>query len=284
MSRATHGVVSIAALDVRGRPDHRSELTSQLLLGEVVRLTGSRLEGQWWRVENLADGYRGWVRGWGLVPATFTRARNWQSRARGRVAVPMVEALARKGRSALVSPLFLGSRVIPGAARGGWRRVELPDGRRGWVPAAKLTLRGEKPALLERVMSLLGAPYHWGGRTPLGLDCSAFVQLVLGEQGVCLPRDAAHQVRVSRRLQPGEEPLPGDLVFFAAPGAPPGHIGIGLGGGYFAHCRGMVRIGSVESSNPLCDKALMSQLVGWRRPVEIPPGDPRRRGGRGDSA
>lgn len=270
MSRLTHAVVSLAVLDVRRRPDHRAELASQLLLGEVVRVLGARAGEQWWRVEGLSDRYRGWVRGWGLVRVPPARARSWQLKAAARVAVAMVEARVGPGRGLLVSPLFLNSRVIAGRKRGPHRRVELPDGRRGWVPVAALAGRDESVPLLERIRSLLGVPYHWGGRTALGLDCSGLTQLVLAEQGLALPRDAAHQLKVSRPLGDGEKPELGDLVFFAAPGRPPGHVGIGLGGGYYAHCRGMVRISSVDSSNPLCDKALMPQMMGWWRPVATP--------------
>jgi gamma-D-glutamyl-L-lysine dipeptidyl-peptidase len=266
MSRLTHAVVSLAALDMRRRPEHRAELTSQLLLGEVVRVLGTRPGGQWWRVEGLVDGYRGWVRGWGLVRVPASRARSWQAKAVARVAVAVAEARTGPGLGALVSPLFLNSHLIAGRRRGAYRRVELPDGRRGWVPVESVACRGEKPALLERILSLLGAPYHWGGRNALGFDCSGFTQQVLAEQGVSLPRDAVNQLRASRRLSSGEEPRPGDLIFFAAPGHPPGHVGVGLGGAYYAHCRGMVRISSVESSNRLCDKELMSQVVGWARP------------------
>ena len=266
MSRLTHAVVSLAVLDVRRRPGHRAELTSQLLLGEVVRILGARPGGPWWRVEGLADGYGGWVRGWGLVRVPTARARSWQAKAAGRVAVAVAEARIGPGRGALVSPLFLNSRLIAGRRRGAHRRVELPDGRRGWVPVESVACRGEKPALLERILSLLGVPYHWGGRSALGFDCSGFTQQVLAEQGVSLPRDAGHQLSASRRLSSGEQPEPGDLIFFAAPGQPPGHVGIGLGGGYYAHCRGMVRISSVKSSNRLCDKDLMPQFLGWAKP------------------
>ena len=63
MSRQpTRAVVALAALDLRRTPDHRSELKSQLLLGEVVRVLGPSRDGQWWRVRNEADGYAGWAR------------------------------------------------------------------------------------------------------------------------------------------------------------------------------------------------------------------------------
>ena len=79
---------------------------------------------------------------------------------------------------------------------------------------------------------------------------------MLAEQGIGLPRDAAHQARACRRLGAGEMPGVGDLVFFGAPGRPVGHVGLGLGGGYFAHCRGIVRVSSVDKHNALWDNEL----------------------------
>jgi gamma-D-glutamyl-L-lysine dipeptidyl-peptidase len=268
----THGVVSTAYLDVRRGSGHGRELTSQLLLGEVVLVLGSRSGGAWLHVECVADGYRGWVREGGLVLVARPRAMSWVAKAGARVGVPTAEVRARPGNGVLVSPLFLNSRVIVTGRRGPWCRVELPDGRRGWLPGRALAGPDERPGLLERVTSLLGVPYHWGGRTPAGFDCSGFTQQVLAEQGIRLPRDAVRQMMACRRLRESEEPAPGDLVFFGAPGRPIGHVGIGLGGGYFAHCRGMVRIGSYERGNVLWDSGLWQMFRGWCRPAE--PGTP----------
>lgn len=258
-------VVSLAALDLRPRPDHRAELGSQLLLGEVVRLGAARRG--WRRVTNLADGYGGWVRDWGLVPAPAKRIAAWRVRASATVVAPLALLRARRGGGIGVSPLFLGSRAIPGRASGGWVPLELPDARRGWVERAAVALpRDPRPTIEERIVSLLGVPYLWGGRTPAGYDCSAFVQQVLLEQGIALPRDAAEQRDACRALRPGEEPALGDLVFFAERSGRIGHVGISLAGGLFAHARGRVVIGSLDASNVLCDNALRRQMVGWYRP------------------
>ena len=79
-------VVTIAALDLRRRPDHRSELRSQLLLGELVDERAAARRGRWSRVENRVDGYRGWARTWGLRALASAEAREWESIARWRVA------------------------------------------------------------------------------------------------------------------------------------------------------------------------------------------------------
>lgn len=236
-------------------------------MGEIVRRLSVSRDGLWWRVENAADGYRGWVRTWGLVPASAARVSRWKRRATARVARPWVEARSAPRGGALVSPLFLNSRLIPAGARAGHLRLELPDGRRAWVPAAAIAGDRAVPSLLGRIRDLLGVPYLWGGRTPLGFDCSGFTQQVLAERGFALPRDAWQQFRVTRALAQGAKARPGDLIFFAARGARPSHVGITLGGGYYAHARGRVLIGSDDKSNPLCDKQLLGQIRGFRRPL-----------------
>src|SRR3989442_9077195 len=119
--RPTHGVVSLAALDVRRRPGHGSEMRSQLLLGEVVRVRRRGAGGDWCLVENEADGYRGWVRAWGLVEVPARRAATWRRRASARVRRMWAEARVEPGRGALVSPLVWGGRIIPGRSRGRYR-------------------------------------------------------------------------------------------------------------------------------------------------------------------
>src|SRR5439155_10492609 len=172
-----------------------------------------------------------WVRSWGLVEARIDRIRNWRRLARARVVVSYAEARAgRSGAGALVSPLFWSSRLIAGRSVSGSIPVELPDGRRGWVAAGAIRMN-ERPtlSLVERIRELLGAPYLWGGRTPAGLDCSAFTQLVLAEQGFRIPRDAAQQFRAATPLREDEAAGEGDVYFFGRPGSPPGHVGLALG-------------------------------------------------------
>lgn len=262
---AGHGVIALAALDLRRRPDHRSELRSQLLMGETVRILGAAGGGRWWRVENRADGYVGWARSWGVVTGSAARVAAWRRKATARVVVTHVELREGPGRGAAVSPLFWNGRVIPRRRRGRALEVELPDGRTGWAPQSAFGATRSRPTLAARLRGLLGIPYLWGGRTPLGFDCSAFVQQLLAEQGIALPRDADEQHRSSRPIR-ADRVREGDLVFFGDPGRPRGHVGIALGGGYYAHVRGWVRINSLDATNHLCDKALLDTVRGFGRP------------------
>jgi cell wall-associated NlpC family hydrolase len=261
--RPAHGVVTLPVLDVRPEPSHAAGLVSQLLLGETVRLLGASRDGGWLRVQNDADDYSGWVRAWGIVQANSARVARWRRLATGRIHAPMAVVRVGRGTGATVSPAFFGGRLIAGRAARGFCAVELPDGRRGYLRASSLA-GARAPALEQRIEVLMGSPYLWGGRSPAGYDCSAFVQQVLLEQGIRLPRDARDQCRESAKID--GEGRPGDLAFFRRPDEPASHVGISLGGGYFVHCRGRVQIASVDSDNPLYDKELKPQFMGWYRP------------------
>ena len=268
MARPSHGIVSVAALDLRRRPDHRSELRSQLLTGEVVRRRATRGAGQWWRVENLTDGYRGWVRSWGLVGASASEARRWTRMATARAVRRYAEIREARGAGPLVSPLFWNGRVIPRENRRRWTLVELPDGCTGWVESKALRPRTRRPpSLLRRIEDLLGLPYLWGGRTPLGFDCSGFVQQVMAEQGVRLPRDAEDQYRAVQALGPSARPTTGDLVFFGPRRGRVTHVGLVLGEGRFVHAQGRVKIGSLDAGTALYDNELSVLKRAFGRPV-----------------
>jgi hypothetical protein len=260
------GVVSIAALDLRRSPDHRSEMKSQLLLGERVRILGRTPRGRWARVQNLSDLYRGWVRTWGLLELSEADAVAWERRARWRVAVSATEVHARSGAGAVLTPIFWNARVAADERSGSHRRIHLPDGRHGWLEASALRLEGRPAGTLAKLLARFeGVPYLWGGRTPLGFDCSGFAQQVLDALNVPLPRDAHEQFRFCRPVSAGRA-RPGDLVFFGRRGARVGHVGIVRGGGLFVHARGTVHVASLDPRNMLYDQALAAMVRGFGRP------------------
>ncbi|WP_256227090.1 bifunctional lysozyme/C40 family peptidase [Streptomyces sp. PAN_FS17] len=115
---------------------------------------------------------------------------------------------------------------------------------------------GKVRTLLEAALSQRGVPYSWGGGNASGksygiccspggksgtaikgFDCSGLTQYAYAKAGVRLPRVAAAQAGVGRRIPArlGTNALkPGDLVFY---GTAPGrdstiyHVGIYVGGG-----------------------------------------------------
>lgn len=95
------------------------------------------------------------------------------------------------------------------------------------------TVGGARDRVGQLGRQLLGTPYAWGGTDPdKGLDCSGFVQYVMRQVGVNLPRISAEQARAGKRT--GLDQLQaGDLVAWdnSARNNGADHIAIYLGNG-----------------------------------------------------
>lgn len=85
-----------------------------------------------------------------------------------------------------------------------------------------------------RAISLLGAPYKYGGSGPTGFDCSGLVQFVYEEIGIDVPRTAAEQFRAASPVKL-DDLEPGDLLFFKIRGKRVSHVAIYTGSGRFIH-------------------------------------------------
>jgi hypothetical protein len=157
--------------------------------------------------------------------------------------------------------VYIGTRLEVAGHASGWVELRLPDGGKGWTEEHRVQrYRADEPpwppeheALVCTARRFLGIPYLWGGCTPVGLDCSGFVQLVFGLHGIPLRRDASEQA-----AQGGPVELDAlqtaDLVFFGdrcAESPRITHVGMMLDGRRFIHARGgqCVRIDDVREDH-----------------------------------
>lgn len=92
----------------------------------------------------------------------------------------------------------------------------------------------------------MNAPFQWGGRSPFGIDASAFTQMVYKINGYKLLRKASEQSTQGRPLSFIEESEAGDLAFFDNNDGEIYHVGIIMDNNYIIHVDGKVRIDRLD--------------------------------------
>jgi hypothetical protein len=109
-------------------------------------------------------------------------------------------------------------------------------------------ISGNKPknSIIRTAYMYLNAPYLWGGKTPFGIDCSGFTQMVYKLNGYKLLRDASQQALQGEALSFIEESEPGDLAFFDNEEGRIIHVGIIMEDIYIIHASGKIRIDRLD--------------------------------------
>jgi cell wall-associated NlpC family hydrolase len=112
--------------------------------------------------------------------------------------------------------------------------------------------------------SQLGLPYEWGGDGPqagdVGFDCSGLTHAAYQAAGIPIPRTAQTQYNAGPRLPPGQDPEPGDLVFYGTSPTHITHVGLIVAPGYMIDApRTGARI--------RLERTWTSKLIGYSRPA-----------------
>ncbi len=102
--------------------------------------------------------------------------------------------------------------------------------------------------VIETALSILGAPYRFGGATPGGFDCTGFINYVFRHSvSIVLPRES-HDLMKAGKPVPAVDLRPADLIYFRIGRQEPLHVGIYIGDGEFIHApssKGKVNIQSL---------------------------------------
>jgi cell wall-associated NlpC family hydrolase len=239
-----------ATAALRSGPSHEARLVTEALMGERIIVYETTDEGwAWGQLEN--DGYVGWlsanaIAGSGPAPTHKVAA---------------LRTLGFPGPDIKLPPstgLPMGALLT--IARETERFAVTLSGLH--IPSAHLALLKEKKSDFVAVAELfLGAPYLWGGKTSLGIDCSGLLQVSLQAAGIACPRDSDMQEQALGRASALAELRRGDLVFWK------GHVAIARNSGSLLHANAHHMAVAIE---PIADavariKAAGSEVSGVRR-------------------
>jgi cell wall-associated NlpC family hydrolase len=188
---------------VRRTPMPDARLDTEALIGESVTVYETTDEGWAWS-QLETDGYVGWIAASALGDAGPAPTH--------KVAAP--RTLGFPGPDIKLPPIValpMGARLA--IARQDERFAVTAAGL--YIPAVHLApIKTKQLDFVAVAEQFLNAPYLWGGKTSLGIDCSGLVQLSLQAAGIACPRDSDMQEMALGKLSSHTDLRRGDLLFW----------------------------------------------------------------------
>lgn len=227
----TYGICNLSLVPVRAEAADTVELVTQMVYGEFFQVITQRKK--WAYIRLADDSYEGWIDNKQfkeITEAEYFMLQEQETELSGDI-VDFVS-----GSNGELIPITIGSRVSSCPIL--YHRFE----------GARYSGNKSKESIIQTSLLFLNSPYLWGGKSPFGIDCSGFTQLVYKLHGQYLLRDASLQATQGEALSFIEESEPGDLAFFDNDEGGIIHVGIIMADNYIIHAHGHVRIDRLDHS------------------------------------
>lgn len=215
-------------------PDIHSELADEVLHGMEAEVL-DQISEDWCRIRTFYR-YEGFARTMHLT-ADSRQLEAWAALPKMIVQKSYIDVLsAPRVQAYPVCSLPKGALLgTTGKSENGWIQTVTAAGEIGYTRASFLTPLPPPPkqlnqnqnelreAIVRTALEYLGAQYRWGGKTPLGIDCSGLCSMAYLLNGIVIYRDAAIRAGFPIQEIPYASVKPADLLFF------PGHVAMYLG-------------------------------------------------------
>lgn len=213
-----YGICPLSVVPMRKDDSHQSELVSELLFNDIYEVIEENSE--WLKIRCSYDSYEGWI-------------RKLQHRE---ISDNEYDAYLNKKKFIINSPFTIYKSSI--LSFGSIVSERISDS----IPMRNIF---DPKIMVESAMKLLNIPYRWGGKSIMGIDCSAFVQLCAKVAGYQLARDASQQVNQGTIIRLNDAQA-GDLAFFENDNHNITHVGILLSNDRIIHASGVTRIDFID--------------------------------------
>ena len=227
------GICTLSVIPCRKEPSSISEMVTQLLFGETYTIIEENED--WIQITTNYDQYPCWINAKQHTSLSHKEFENLNSHT---LSSELVQVMTQSS-SKSIFPITIGA-TLPNFKDNSLSIAGLNYKFEGQTTDANKKKSVED--IKQTAYLFLNAPYLWGGRSPFGIDCSGFTQLVYKLNGYKLPRDASQQVEFGVPLSFVEEAEAGDLAFFDNEQGSIVHVGIVLDNQYIIHASGSVRI------------------------------------------
>lgn len=228
------GICNLANIPLRFEPSDRSELVSQVLFGEHFQILEQNQK--WSKIKLAYDDYEGWIDNKQFKDITEEQY-NLLSTDSIVLNADLIEYVTSQDN--LLMPIPLGASLS-------FLNYDSINTECLIFEGIKVSGIKSKSQIIDTAFMYLNAPYLWGGKTPFGIDCSGFTQMVYKLNGYKLLRDASQQATQGLALSFIEESEPGDLAFFDNEEGNIVHVGIIMENNYIIHASGKVRIDRLD--------------------------------------
>lgn len=226
-----YGICNLSIVPLRNEPADPSELVSQVLYGEIFKIIEQRKK--WSKIRLAFDKYEGWIDNKQYLEISEEHYKTINQQPI-KLSTDLVEFIVDENQQ--IFPVSIGSTL-----NGINLLNHVYDG-------SFVDHQIEKSNLIKTAFLYLNTPYLWGGKTPFGIDCSGFTQMIYKLNGYKLLRDASQQATQGEALSFIEESEPGDLAFFDNSEGAIIHVGIIMENNYIIHAHGKVRIDRLDHS------------------------------------
>ncbi len=233
-----YGISIQATIPVRETPSDKSQMVNQLLFGDLYLI--KETQGSWSLIETQHDHYEGWVDSKQLHVIS---EKDFNQLTESKIY--FVNSLCGKvtDEKNNTIPVTFGAKIYA------------PDKHTFFIGHQRFSFSGEltEPItgtngrqIVATAQKFLGAAYLWGGRSPFGIDCSGFTQIVFALNNIPLLRDASQQVDLGEQVNFIEETQAGDLAFFGNEEGQITHVGIMMNHHQIIHASGNVHIDPID--------------------------------------
>ena len=228
------GICNLSIIPLRIEPSDKSEIVSQVLFGEHFQIL--EVSKQWSKIKLQFDDYEGWV---DSKQYQIISESSYNQLCEEVIVLnsDLIEYVT--GPNNFLMPIPLGSSLS-------FLNFNEINVNNYDFEGMKISGIKAKANIVNTSFMYLNSPYLWGGKTPFGIDCSGFTQMVYKLNGYHLLRDASQQALQGEALSFIEESEPGDLAFFDNEDGKIIHVGIIMKDNYIIHASGKVRIDRLD--------------------------------------